>query len=198
MRRRRRQLSPVEIAASSARIGHHLWRLPALARAHRIAGYCAVGGEVDCGGFLGQAVTRRRDIYLPVIHGRKLLFAPYLPGESMTINRYGIPEPGDPAGPCLRGRDLDVVLAPLVAFDNHGHRIGMGGGYYDRSFALLARREAWRRPLLVGLAYEFQCVEHLATNAWDVSLHAVVTEGGVRIFSTPHGQRCQAAHLPSA
>jgi 5-formyltetrahydrofolate cyclo-ligase len=100
----------------------------------------------------------------------------------LVHNRYGIPEPASVADGWLRGRDLDVVLAPLVAFDDTGHRLGMGGGFYDRSFGIIGRRAAWRRPFFVGLAYEFQHVDALAARRWDVPLHAVVTERGTRIF----------------
>lgn len=53
---------------------------------------------------------------------------------------------------------LDLVMVPLVAFGQQGHRVGMGGGYYDRTFSFLRYRQHWRRPLLLGTAYEFQCI----------------------------------------
>ncbi|WKZ13235.1 MAG: 5-formyltetrahydrofolate cyclo-ligase [Gammaproteobacteria bacterium] len=182
MRRQRAGLTPAQIQDASARIAHHLWSLTAIARAGRIAGYVAVGGEVDCAAFLAQATARGRKTYLPVIHGETLVFAPAQAPERMVSNRFGIPEPGPDAGPCLRGRDLDVVLTPLVAYDDHGHRLGMGGGFYDRSFAFLRHRGRWRRPLLVGIAYRFQRVESIAVHDWDVSLHAVVNECGASFF----------------
>ncbi len=182
IRRRRAALTPAEIQDVSARVAYHLWRLPPLARARRIAGYIAVGGEIDCAAFLAEAAGRGRQTYLPVLHAKKLLFAPARGPGPLISNRFGIPEPGPEAGPCLRGRDLDVVLAPLVAYDDRGHRIGMGGGFYDRSFSFLRHRGQWRRPLMVGLAYRFQRVELIAVRDWDVSLHVVVNECGARFF----------------
>ncbi|GIK35205.1 MAG: 5-formyltetrahydrofolate cyclo-ligase [Gammaproteobacteria bacterium] len=182
MRRRRVQLSPGQLAAHSASIAHSLWQLPLLARCQRIACYMAIDGEVDCTGFMEAAVARGRRIFLPVVHGRGLLFAAWHPGIPMARNRYGIPEPLSDAATWLRGTQLDVVLAPLVAFDAGGRRLGMGGGYYDRSFAFTRQRGSWQRPRLVGLAHEFQCVASLPARSWDVGMHAVVTEAGVRLF----------------
>ena len=71
---------------------------------------------------------------------------------------------------------------PLVAFDMRGNRLGMGGGYYDRTFAYLLNRRRWRRPILIGVAYEFQGVDSLTTRPWDIPLHGVATEAGLRIF----------------
>ena len=76
-------------------------------------------------------------------------------------------------------RWLDLVLVPLVGFDARGHRLGMGAGLYDRHFAFLRQRRAWRRPLLIGLAFEAQKVVRLAEEAHDVQLDGVVTERGV-------------------
>jgi 5-formyltetrahydrofolate cyclo-ligase len=97
-------------------------------------------------------------------------------------NCFGIPEPAGASGRWLRGAELDVVLAPLVAFDRAGHRLGMGGGFYDRTFRFVVRRAEWRRPWIIGLAYDFQRVDALPVERWDVPLHAVVTESGAQLF----------------
>jgi 5-formyltetrahydrofolate cyclo-ligase len=74
------------------------------------------------------------------------------------------------------------VLAPLVAFDARGIRLGMGGGFYDRTFAFLHRRTRWRRPVLMGLGYEFQRVDDVGGHPWDVPLLAVATEARLYRF----------------
>jgi 5-formyltetrahydrofolate cyclo-ligase len=94
-------------------------------------------------------------------------------------NRFGIPEPTDTSRPHLAPDAMDVVLVPLVGFDARGHRLGMGAGLYDRHFAFLRQRRAWRRPLLVGVAFDVQRVERLAEADHDVQLWGVVTERGV-------------------
>ena len=107
-------------------------------------------------------------------------FVPITPTTDFGINWYGIEEPVTG----LRGqkflRELDTVLVPTVAFDARGHRLGMGAGYYDR--AMQRRRDrsrAWRRPLLVGIAFGFQEVAAIEPQPWDVALDMIVTERGV-------------------
>jgi len=182
MRQRRAGLPRHVVAARSARIARSLWQLPALARSRRIAAYLAIAGEVDCMPFMETASARGREVYVPLIHGQRLLFAPWHRGVALARNRFGIAEPAAPHGDCLHGMQLDVVLVPLVAFDRHGHRLGMGGGFYDRSFAFMRQRQRWRHPLLVGVAHEFQLVDMVPVRRWDVGLHAVVTEHAVRLF----------------
>ena len=76
--------------------------------------------------------------------------------------------------------DLDLVLVPLVAFDDRGNRLGMGGGYYDQTFAFLSQRQHYRRPTLLGVAYEFQRLVALPVQAWDIPLDGVATEKRVQ------------------
>lgn len=177
---RRSRLTAGEVAAAAAQIHRRLWQLPLLWRCGRLACYLAVRQEVDCGPIIASALARGREVLLPALHGRQLLFVPYRPGTRMIRNRFGIPEP---AGSGRRaGRGLDVALVPLVAFDGSGHRLGMGGGYYDRTFRFLLNRRCWHRPHLIGLAYEFQRVPALPQRPWDVPLEMVVTEDHVYRF----------------
>jgi 5-formyltetrahydrofolate cyclo-ligase len=173
---KRSQLDPETVATLSVEITGLLWRIPALARAKRIACYFPVGGEVDCQFATQIAWDRGREIFLPVLSGRELVFAPYRRDTKLLRNRYGIPEPKSDSGNFFRPREIDVVLAPLVAFDDHGNRIGMGAGFYDRSFRFMRHRINWTRPHLVGLAYDFQKVPQLKACSWDIPLQTVVTE----------------------
>ncbi len=182
MRRRRAELSSAAVASASLAVSNHLWRLPALARCRRIACYLAVAGEIDCAPIMAEALARGRLVYLPIVHGPGLVFAPWDPSVSMVCNRFGIPEPCADGRHWLRGTELDVVLAPLVAFDEAGHRLGMGGGFYDRTFRFVRQRGRWRRPLLIGVAHEFQRVACLPARQWDVTLHAAITECGAQFF----------------
>ena len=88
------------------------------------------------------------------------------------------------APPWINTRALDLVLAPLVAFDDQGHRLGMGGGFYDRHFGGLPER---LRPLLVGVAHEIQRADALPTQPWDMPLDGILTEAGWRTFSPRMG-----------
>lgn len=174
------------IRTHSRLVARQLWRLPALARARRIACYLPVNGEVDCRFIIEEAWRRGRQVMLPVLRGRRLRFAPWRPAAATRTNRYDISEPACPRRDEVDGRRLDVVVMPLVAFDLQGNRLGMGGGYYDRSFAFRLHRRRWRKPRLIGIAWQFQQVDALAMRAWDVPLDAVITESGVRLFDRAH------------
>jgi 5-formyltetrahydrofolate cyclo-ligase len=78
----------------------------------------------------------------------------------------------------VHSRVLDVILMPLVAFDGQGNRLGMGAGYYDRTLAFLRHRRHWRKPRIIGLAYEFQRMPALPAEPWDVPLDGIITEAG--------------------
>jgi len=162
-------------------VSRHVWRLPELARARRIAVYLAVGGELSCEPFVREARRRSRRLYLPVLVGRALRFGPYDRGGRLAANRFGIGEPS--AGPRVSARALDVVLAPLVAFDATGQRLGMGGGYYDRTLRHRSAPARWRRPLVIGVAHACQQVACLEARAWDVPLDVVVTDRDVKKFN---------------
>jgi 5-formyltetrahydrofolate cyclo-ligase len=126
-----------------------------------------------------MAVAAGKRCYLPVLHpfaGPALWFCEWRPGDPLVPNRFAIPEPIVTRRTLRTARELDFLLVPLVAFDNAGSRLGMGGGYYDRTLAYLRLRDHWRRPRVVGLAHSFQRVESLPRNAWDVPVDAVATE----------------------
>jgi 5-formyltetrahydrofolate cyclo-ligase len=147
-----------------------------LLRAQRIGFYLPNGGEFDSHPLLNQALLMQRECYLPLVprRGRILRFGRIGRNTRMTTNRYGIAEPVD-AQP-LRARQLDLLLIPLVGFDWQGYRLGMGGGYYDATLAFMHHRRLWRKPRLVGVAYECQRVEMLPHDPWDMPLDAVLTE----------------------
>jgi 5-formyltetrahydrofolate cyclo-ligase len=98
------------------------------------------------------------------------------PDSDLVHNEWGLLEPV--SGDVIEPKELDVVLTPLVAFDAERHRIGMGGGYYDRTFAFLHERRRRFRPKLVGLAFDCQRTEKIAVNPWDITLYRVITESG--------------------
>ncbi len=183
MRHRRRRLPAARRAAHARRAATLFAASPLFRRARHIAVYLPVAGEADPLPLAELAWRRGKRVYAPVVdavHRGRLGFAPIPPDGALRPNRWGIPEPA--GRPALRPpRRLDLVIVPLVAFDRRGHRLGMGAGYYDRTFAFRHRRR-WRRPWLVGLAYGFQEVPRLQAHPWDVPLDAVLTEQGLRFF----------------
>jgi len=173
---KRANLSAEQIASASVDINAQLWRQAFMFRSRRIAAYFAVGGEIDCSFFIASAWQRGREIYLPVVRDRELMFAQYCAKTRILRNRFGIPEPVCAASKFRKPSEMDIVLTPLVAFDEQGNRIGMGAGFYDRSFRFLRSRRNWTRPRLVGLAYEFQKAAKIKASSWDIPLHTVVTD----------------------
>jgi len=175
----RRGLSASQQRNHARALARTLGRHPAFLRARRIGIYWPADGEIDPRPLLGLAQASRKRWHLPVLcphpHPR-LWFLTYRPDEPLRPNRFGIPEPA------LRNRrlrlawTLDILLVPLVGFDAGCHRLGMGGGYYDRTLSYLSHRQYWRRPRLIGVAHECQRVAELPMRPWDIPLDLVMTE----------------------
>lgn len=143
-----------------------------------IALYLPMHGEISPLPLVELARKLGKCIYLPVLMpflSNRLWFAPWHPHTQMKPNRFGIPEPVFHGKHLISATHLDMVITPLVAFDPQCHRIGMGGGYYDRTFSFLRYRQYWHSPRLIGLAYEFQKIDHINAQTWDVPLYAVVS-----------------------
>ena len=142
-----------------------------------------LGEEIDLIPLLNAALWLRRACYLPVVPkrgARKLWFSRINGRDAWYQNRFGIFEHG--SSERVRAPQLDVLFVPLVAFDAAGNRLGMGGGYYDTSLAYLRTRRAFRKPKLIGVAYDFQRVAALPREPWDVPLDAVLTDRALYQF----------------
>ncbi|MEX2476383.1 5-formyltetrahydrofolate cyclo-ligase [Marinobacter sp.] len=178
LRQQRRALSFEQQQQAAEHLALNLLKNPDLHRARHVALYLPNDGEIDPQVYLDTARQRGVHFYLPVLHpilpGR-LVFSPYLDGTELTANRFGIPEPAFSKGPGRPVWALDAVLFPLVGFDEYGGRLGMGGGFYDRTFAF-TKRQPRLAPKLIGLAHDCQKVKALPVEPWDVPLHSVVTD----------------------
>ena len=182
IRAARRALSPRERARRSSALVKHLSRDPVLWPVKRVACFWPHDGEIDLSSLFECLWRRGKQVLLPVIDGSALWFAPYTPTTRLLANRFGIPEPASPRDQACALCAIDLLLMPLVAFDVHGHRLGMGGGYYDRTFAAVERRKHLRRPRLLGVAFAFQQRAQLSAQPWDIPLHGAVTEQGLQWF----------------
>jgi 5-formyltetrahydrofolate cyclo-ligase len=174
LRRKRRSLSPEQQQDAAYRLSQVIRQQIGHQRNVKVALYHANDGEIDLSFFIEQCRRRDFELYMPVIHSFKptLWFARYCPESPMYNNRFGIPEPlnGEPIAPW----QLNMVLLPLVGFDSHGGRLGMGGGFYDRTFA---HRTRWpKQPKLFGVAHECQKVESIPVETWDIPLEGVFTD----------------------
>lgn len=140
-----------------------------------IALYNAVRGEVSTDVIRRAYLDAGAALYYPRVGGGgKLVFLPHRDGDPWEEGPYGIPEPARAPGRRPRTSGFDLVVVPGVAFDRAGRRLGHGFGYYDRFLGGLP--EGVPR---IGLAYAGQVVPEVPVDAWDVPVHALVTEEGV-------------------
>jgi len=182
LRARRRALPAAERIAGADALATRLFALPFFPATGYVAGYWAMDGEIALHAW--QLRLPRDCVYcLPVLCDDQLLrFAPWRPGDALASNRFGIPEPDLSRASLLEADALSLAVVPLVGFDERGNRLGMGGGWYDRSFAFRHERSA--PPYLVGAAFEIQQVSAFQAEAWDVRLDAVCTEQRCFDFSS--------------
>lgn len=141
--------------------------------AQHIALYVSFDGEISTEKLIKTLWAQDKHVYLPVLHpfnSNHLLFLRYLPDTPMLKNKFGILEPKLNVQNVLPLDELDILFTPLVAFDKQGNRLGMGGGFYDRTL------QNWQNSsfIPVGLAHQCQQVEQLPTEAWDVPLHRIL------------------------
>jgi len=182
IRQQRRALDDKQRQIAAARVFHHLISTPLFLNSNRIACYLACDGELDLERLMFRAWQMKKTVYLPVLDSMnrsRLWFSPFKKGSRLILNHYGIPEPIVRQHQIISASELDLMLLPLVAFDDRGNRLGMGGGYYDRTLAYRMRRNVWKKPHVVGVAYEFQRVSELKNEHWDASLQCIATDHDV-------------------
>jgi 5-formyltetrahydrofolate cyclo-ligase len=184
LRAKRRAVTPEFRARAAKQVARNIDRVFRLRPGLRVAIYASFREELDSAPLIRLARKRGCRIFLPRIDRRtiSMKFVEAIVGAHETVNHLGIVEPKGTKP--IQARWLDLVLLPLVGFDAQGMRLGMGGGYYDRTFAYKRRHTTWRRPRLVGVAYSFQQVSSIGREWHDVPLDAVVTEAGVVRCST--------------
>ncbi|MBP3984357.1 5-formyltetrahydrofolate cyclo-ligase [Pseudoxanthomonas helianthi] len=173
LRQRRRELPAAQRIAAADGLAAQLLALPFLPEQGYVAGYWATDGEIALHSF--QLKLPKGLVWcLPVLHGEELRFAPWRSGDPLVSNRFGIPEPDVEPASALEPEAMALVVMPLVGFDAQGRRLGMGGGWYDRSFAF--RKHVPAPPYLVGAGFDVQRVESLRSEEWDVHADAICTE----------------------
>ncbi len=170
MRARRRSLSTAEQRRNALLLTRHVARLRQFQTARRVALYWAADGEIDLAPVMRLCWRRRKRVYLPRLSGDSMHFAEHKRGKKTVRNRFGIPEP-ELSAPAVDVDALDLIFAPLVAFTPAGERLGMGGGFYDRT---LGSTGGW----VLGVAHSCQCVEALPRESWDLAMAGVITEKG--------------------
>ena len=179
LRQQRRALGRQAQRQAARGLHQQLAQHPLFRRARHIALYLPNDGEIDPRPLLRAAQHRGKATYLPVLSPwprSKMVFQRITAGEALRPNRFGIAEPRRNHARQRKIWALDLILLPLVGFDRHGGRLGMGGGFYDRSLAYRKMRKNWHKPTLLGLAHECQQVDRLELASWDMPLQATVTD----------------------
>ncbi|MCC6373677.1 MAG: 5-formyltetrahydrofolate cyclo-ligase [Moraxellaceae bacterium] len=172
LRQKRRQLTPNQQKNAAKKTAQRLVKLPCFKTAQRIAFYQATDGELNPQALIKLALKHHKKCYLPVLRRfpkYELAFVRIYAHSRLHKHRFGFKEPQ--GRPRLFIHQLDMVCMPLVGFDSHCQRLGMGGGFYDRSLA----RKKWGQAFTVGLAHQCQQVTQIPIAAWDMALNAVLT-----------------------
>lgn len=178
LRASRRALSKEQQADAAQKLFLAVSSLAQFNSAKRIAFYLPSDGEIDPRPLLTLALERGQECYLPLVHPlrkNQMLFIRYCEGDSLQTNRWGIAEPQMRMEACVKPQTLDLVLVPLVGFDEQGGRLGMGKGFYDRAFAF-KRTSQRRRPMLLGVAHECQKIESIQMQDWDVPMDKILSD----------------------
>jgi len=174
----RRSLTPEQLNTFSEQLTSIISNHDLFLSSQHIGFYMANNGEIDPAPLMEIAWQQNKDCYLPVLESPSfphLDFIHYKKNEPLKKNKYNIPEPPHDDDKLIPPDKLDIVFTPLVAVDAVGNRLGMGAGYYDRTFAFKKENKS-STPLLIGLSYEEQIVEHIPPEPWDVPLDGVFTE----------------------
>ena len=174
----RAALDQASLDRAASRLGKRICGMPEFEHSQRIAVYFAVNGEISLDPVIDAALAQEKQVYLPNLDQRSLRFSPYFRQQKMRINKFRLPEPDVDDGEMLAPGALDLVIAPLVVFDAMRNRIGMGGGFYDRSFEFRKNQDRLK-PKLIGVAHELQRVDRLEPESWDVRLDMIVTDQAV-------------------
>jgi 5-formyltetrahydrofolate cyclo-ligase len=190
LRATRRAISAPERIAAADTLAQRLLALPFAPVQGHVAGYWAMDGEIAL--HVWQIKLPPPLVYcLPVLCNDILRFAPWRPGAALVTNRFGIPEPDVPCERLIDAGDMALVVVPLVGFDARGHRLGMGGGWYDRSFGF--RIEHAAPPWLIGVGFAVQQLDAIGTQPWDVSLDAICSERETLLAGSSHGPQINSS-----
>jgi len=176
---KRQSLDMSDVVAKSEAIASYLQAL--ISPCTRVAGYLALGKEVQLEAAMAWARAHQCTTYVPVVKAKsQMVFAPYHEKTELIKNRFGINEPNVTVEDCLTATALDTILVPLVGFDTNCQRMGMGGGYYDRALAHRRNHDAGSvKPRLIGIAFDLQKTPTVFPEWWDVPLDIIVTESGI-------------------
>ncbi|MDQ7882798.1 5-formyltetrahydrofolate cyclo-ligase [Atlantibacter hermannii] len=174
IRLRRKSLNHEQQTQAAQQAAARMMGFAPVVEAQTVAAFLSFDGELDTRPLIEGLWRAGKKVYLPVLHpfsAGNLLFLRYFPDSDLVLNHFKIHEPALDVRHVLPLNKLDVLITPLVAFDTTGQRLGMGGGFYDRTL------QNWRAHGLfpVGYAHDCQQVDALPVEEWDIPLPAVIT-----------------------
>ncbi len=183
LRKQRRNLSPLKQKLNANKLTAKLIHLKLFKYADKISVYLSNDGEIDIYKLIKALWKTNKNCYLPVLNKKlpgHLVFLPFSKNQKLITNHFKIPEPVYSYRNCQLAKHLDIILMPLVGFDKQGNRIGMGGGYFDRSLGFMQqaikKQTANKKPTLIGVAHSVQEVEQIPVEPWDIKLDMIVTD----------------------
>ena len=182
LKTKRKQVDKFQQQYSSTQVLHRLHHFPQLQQAKRVGLYLHAFGEINTQQIIEYCFAQHKQVYLPMIcsmnqqlHWVKISKQQYR-NKRFSHHPLGMQEPM--ASRAMHVSKLDVLIMPLLACDVYGTRIGMGGGFYDKTLA-----SAPNRPLRLGIAHDFQLVhERLPRQVWDQPLDVLITPLHMRLF----------------
>jgi len=181
LRRLRQQVPRAERSLAARLTAQKLLRLRRVQRARSIAVYLSTRHELATAPLIEGLLKADARVFAPCVrHDQRMVFAPLRQQRKLRADAMGMRTPLARRPQCS-ARQLDLIVMPLVGFDLHGNRIGMGAGYYDRA---LQFRRIGKRPWLIGYAYRQQQIGELAAESWDVKLDAVALASGLQRSSS--------------
>jgi len=152
--------------------------------AKQIGIYIALDEEINLQNIINKLWQKNIKVYCPILHPLKkhhIFFTEYSASTQLVKDKYGISTPLFNSLNIIAPWELDIVLTPLVGFDNSGNRIGMGAGFYDTSFSFRTISTRFETPL-IGCAFDCQFHDNIFSNKWDQKLNAILTESGLKFF----------------
>ncbi len=175
----RQALTAPQCLAAANKISTQLFNLDIFEKSKKIACYLSFKNEVNTEKIIEKIWQLEKLCYLPIItQDKNLRYAGYTKMTPLYQNKYSLLEPKFQAH-TINASQLDLVITPLVAFDENGTRIGWGHGHYDRCFHFLQTKSRPHKPFLLGIAYELQKQKYLPRESWDIPLDAIITESSI-------------------
>lgn len=182
VRERRRILSPAAQQQAALKLAELFCQNSQFMAKQHFALYLSNDGELDTTALIHRLWQAGKQTYLPVLHpfsAGYLLFLEYTADTPLYANRFGIPQPETLCHKIKPVAELDMILTPLVAFDQSGNRLGMGGGFYDRTLAQLPDTH---NVSVAGLAHQCQQIPCIPVEAWDQPMPIIITPERIWYF----------------